>query len=267
MDLRKLARYSQRLEHIMNGTLEWEMDHGIEDLVENEDWELMSILAMTAKEIPARRIVDQLLDNEQYFPCVLPACFRRQLTQPRVINSGSLRSRVFRDIDAIDEEEEGGIPDHIREMAEEISEVAESTRRTALHRELQEDDDAIRTHIVEALGGEMNLSAEAVNALVLISICSVFEDTRRTAAMKIANHRSTVTRMAEAGRSKELVQISKSSGMDSVARNIAEALTDQFEDIKAEGNNQILRFMAEYHPDREIRNSAGEELPEGWDEQ
>lgn len=267
MDLRKLARYSQRLEHIMNGTLEWEMDRGIEALVENEDWELISILAITAKEVPARRMVDALLENEQYFPCVLPACFRRQLTQPRMINSGSLRSRIFRDIDAIDEDEEGGIPDHIRDMAEEISEVAESTRRTALQRELQEDDDAIRPHIVEALAGEMNRSADAVNALVLISICSVFEDTRRTAAMKIANHRATVERMANAGRSRELVQISKSSGMQTVARNIAEALTDQLDDIRAEGNRQVLEFMAENHPDRETRNSVAEDLPEGWDEQ
>lgn len=267
MDLRKLARYSRRMEHVMDGTLQWEMEQGIDQLVENDDWDIVSVLTITAREIPARRMVDQLLDHEQYLRCVLPACFRRQIRESQLIDSGSLRSRVFRDIDAVDMDEEGGIPDHIRRMAEDISDSAEQTRRSALQRELKEDNDAIRQHIVNTLGEAMDSSAQAVNALILIGVCSIFEDTRRSAALKIANREKTVKRMADAGRANELVQISNASGMESVARNIATAMTDIVEDLKAEENTRILMFIAENHPEAEVRNSAAETLPEGWDEE
>lgn len=267
MDLRKLARYSRRMDHIVNGTLQWEMEQGIEQLVENEDWEMISVLTITAREVPARRMVDQLLEHEQYLPCVLPACFRRQIRESQVIDSGSLRSRVFRDIDAVDTDEENGIPEHIQLMADDISDAAQETRRSALERELKEDHDAIREHIVDKLGGKINTSTEAVNALILIGVCSVFEDTRRSAALKIANHEQTVTRMANAGRANELVQISNASGMESVAQTIAEAMTDLVKDLKEEDDTRILKFIAKNHPDAEVRNSAAEPLPEDWDEE
>lgn len=267
MDLRKMARYSRRMEHVMNGTLQWEMEQGIDQLVENEDWDIISVLTITAREVPARRMVDQLLEHEQFLPCVLPACFRREIRESQLIDSGSLRSRIFRDIDAVDMEEEEGIPDHIRQMAEDISDAAEQTRRSALQRELKEDHDAIREHIVGKLGEQMDASAEAVNALILIGVCSIFEDTRRSAALKIANHEQTVRRMADAGRAHELVQISRASGMESVARNIAETMTDMVDDLKAEENTRVLMFIAENHPEAEVRDSAAETLPEDWDEQ
>jgi hypothetical protein len=103
--------------------------------------------------------------------------------------------------------------------------------------------------------------------MILIGVCSIFEDTRRSAALKIANHEGTVQRMADAGRANELVQISRASGMESVAKNIARAMTDMVDDLKADENTRILMFIAENHPDRDIRESAAEILPEGWDEQ
>jgi hypothetical protein len=261
MDLRKLARYARRIEHIMEGTLEWEMSHGIDALVANEDWELMSVMMLTAAEIPAHRMAERLVENGQYLHLVLPGCFRRQIRKPEILSSGSMRRRAFRDVDAIDMEDEAGIPDHIRETAEEISEASERTYQTALQRELQEDRDGIRDFIVTSLGDKLLVSTDAVNAMVLISCCAVWEDTRRIAALKVANSRPTVQKLVAAGRANELVQISHASDMEAVAHNIAAALTDVIPQLIEDNNAVVLKFIAENHPEADARNSAREALP------
>ena len=261
MDLRKLARYARRIEHIMEGTLEWEMRHGIDALVANEDWELMSVMMLTAAELPAHRMAERLLENEQYLQLVLPACFRRQIRRPEILSSGSMKRRAFRDIDGVDIDDEAGIPEHIREMAEEISEASERTYQTALQRELQEDRDGIRDFIVTSLGDELLVSADAVNAMVLISCCAVWEDTRRMAALRVANSQPTVRKLVAAGRANELVQISHASDMEAVAHNIAAALTDLVPQFIEDKNAVALKFIAENHPDGEVRNSARAALP------
>ncbi len=261
MDLRRLARYSNRMLHIMEGTLDWEMNHGIDALVENEDWELMSVMLLTAAEVPARRMAERLVAADQIFHLVLPACFRRQIRKAEVIDSSGFRRRLFRDIDSIDMDDEAGIPEHIKEMAEEISETSDRTRMIALQRELQEDNDGVRPFIVEAVAQKLTGSADAVNALVLIACCSIFEDTRRLAALKIANHQPTVRKLATAGRANELVQIAHASGMESVAATIAQALTELIPDLKQNGNARALEFVADNHPDVDVRNSAREALP------
>ncbi len=261
MDLRRLARYSNRIEFLMHGTLDWEMNHGIEALTENQDWELMAVMALTAAEIPARRLAERLLEHEEYLHLVLPACFRRQVRRPEVVDSASFRRGVFRDLDAIDIDDEAGIPDHIRETADELAEASDRTRLTALQRELEQDSDGVRDFIVEALAEKLMTSAEAVNALVLIACCAMWEETRRMAALKLANHKPTVRKLAEAGRANELVQISQASGMESVAATVASALTNLIPNLKRENNARVLQFIAENHPDGEARNSARAGLP------
>jgi len=261
MDLRRLAPYSSRIESIMHGTLDWEMNQGIDALAENEDWELMAVMALTAAEIPARRMADRLLENEKYLYLLLPGCFRRQVRRPEIIDSAGFRRGVFRDIDAIDMDDESGIPDHIRETADELAEASDRTRLIALQRGLEQDNDGIRDFIVEALAEKLMASADAVNALVLIACCSMWEETRRMAALKIANHKPTVRRLAEAGRANELVQISHASGMESVAATVASALTELIPNLKEQDNTRALQFIAENHPDAEARNSAREGLP------
>lgn len=261
MDLRLLARYSRRIEHVMNGTLDREMNHGIDALVQNEDWELMSVMILTATEVPARRMAERLVQHEQYMHLVLPACFRRQIRKPHIINSGGMRRPVFRDLDALDMDEEEGIPEHIREDAEEISEATSRSRMGALQRELQEDNDAIREWIITALSEKLMQSADAINALVLISCCAAFEDSRRVAALKLANHPATVRKLVAAGRASELVQISQASDMEAVAVNIAKALTELVPKLRDEGNTRVLRFIADNHPDADTRKVALEGLP------
>ncbi len=261
MDLRKLARYSNRIDSIMHGKLDWEMNQGLEALEENEDWELMSVLMLTASELPARRMAERMVEHGRYFDLVLPACFRRQIKKAEIIDQGRLTRSIFRDIDALDSNEQGGIPDHIREMGDEISEGASRLRFGALSRGLAEDNDAIRDFIVENLGESVLKSADCVNALVLVACCAMFEDTRRLAALKIANSEPTVRKLAAAGRAGELVQISMASEMESVATNIARALTDLMPQLIEKGNRRVLRFMAENHPDEEIRTQAYNELP------
>ena len=105
------------------------------------------------------------------------------------------------------------------------------------------------------------MSADAVNALVLISCCAVWEDTRRTAALRVANSRPTVRKLVAAGRANELVQISHASDMEAVAHNIAVALTDLVPGIIEDQNTAVLEFIAENHPDGEVRNAARAALP------
>jgi len=252
MDLRLLARYANRMEHIMHGALEWEMRHGLETLEENKDWELTSIMMLTAGEVPARRMAEMLLRNDQYIPLVLPGCFRRQVRKAELIDRGGLRRKVFRDIDAIDMDDEAGIPEHIRETAEEIQDSAERTRTGALQRELAEDRDGVREFIVDSLGEKIAHSADAVNALILIACCSMWEDTRRIAALKVANHALTV---------RELLQISSASRMESVAINISNAMTDLLPTLKQENNVRVLKFIAKNHPDHAVRRDALEGVP------
>ena len=261
MDIRVLARYSRRIEHVMDGTLEWEMNHGINALVENQEWELMSVMILTASEVPARRMAERLAQHEQYLHLILPACFRRQIRKPQIIDGGAMRRPVFRDLDALDIDQEEGIPEHIRQDAEEMSDAVGRSRMGALQRELQEDNDGIRDWIITALGEKLMQSADAVNALVLVACCSMFEDSRRMAALKIANHAPTVRRMVGAGRASELVQISQASGMESVAINISRALSDLIPRLVEEGNTRVLRFIADNHPEAAIKQAASEGLP------
>lgn len=261
MDLRLLARYANRMENIMHGALDWEMRHGLDSLEENKDWELTSIMMLTAGEVPARRMAEMLLRNDQYIPLVLPGCFRRQVRKAEIIDRGGLRRKVFRDIDAVDMDDEAGIPDHIRETAEEIQESAERTRTGALARELAEDRDGVREFIVDSLGEKIAHSADAVNALILIACCSMWEDTRRIAALKVANHALTVRKMVAAGRANELLQISSASRMESVAINISNAMTDLLPTLKQENNVRVLKFIAKNHPDHAVRRDALEGVP------
>ena len=157
MDIRVLARYSRRIEHVMDGTLEWEMNHGINALVENQEWELMSVMILTASEVPARRMAERLAQHEQYLHLILPACFRRQIRKPQIIDGGAMRRPLFRDLDALDIDQEEGIPEHIRQDAEEMSDAVGRSRMGALQRELQEDNDGIRDKMINGEKKKLSL--------------------------------------------------------------------------------------------------------------
>ena len=89
----------------------------------------------------------------------------------------------------------------------------------------------------------------------------MWEDTRRIAALKVANHALTVRKMVAAGRANELLQISSASRMESVAINISNAMTDLLPTLKQENNVRVLKFIAKNHPDHAVRRDALEGVP------
>jgi len=261
MDIAALSAHASSVRNIFEGLLEAELDRALQRLLAAEQWELLATVAITANEVPARRIITQLLERERFAELVLPACFRRQVRKQEVIFATPGRARrVLRDIDA--EADEAGIPEHIMQEAQDIAESAESSRMTALSREAGIDRDPLRELIVNGIAAKLNTSEPAAEALMTIAKAGPFEDARRAAALKLANNEIVMRRLARDGRGADMIVVANNSGLGSVRANIARALGPVLGAMRQQKDWPSLRWAGENHPDPNAREAIAKVLAE-----
>lgn len=261
MQLEDLSRHGADVRALFEGLLEVELDHALERLAQAERWELLATVAITASEIPARRITNRLIAEERFVELVLPACFRRQVRRQEVIIANPGRAkRVFRDLDT--ETDEAGIPEHILQEAQDIAETADSSRMAALSREAGTDRDPLRELIVNAIAQHLNTSETAAEALMAIAKAGQFEDARRTAALKLNNNEIVMRRLARDGRGADMIVVANNSGLESVRVNIARALGPVLGAMRAQQDWESLRWAGKHHPDPRAREAVAKVLEE-----
>lgn len=259
MDLATLSQFGHSMRSLFEGLSEIEADAALERLVKNEQWEIMALLAISANEVSARRSVQQLLQHNRLAELVLPACLRRQVRRQEIIMANPMGAkRVLRDIDA--EDDQTGVPEHIMMEMQDIAETADASRMAALSREAGVDRDALREYIVTELAKRLNTDEQAGEALMVIAKASAFEDARRAAALKIANHELTMKRLAREGRGADMIVVAENSGLESVRTNIARALGPVLGAMRAQRDWPSLRWASRHHPDPKAREAIAEVL-------
>jgi hypothetical protein len=254
MDNATLKQHASDLAVLIDGLTHRQVDPVIARLAQEGQWELMGIALITAQEVPARAILECLLENKQFGELVPCACFRRQLRQATLLGRGALGAGVFRDFDT--DEGGEGVPDHIMAEAEDIAAAAASRRATASVQSANLDRDALRTFVVTRLSERILTDRPAVEALIIIALASAFEDTRREAAMKIANARRLVAALVKAGRLTELIGVAQNTALTSAKQNLAAAMAADFDRWRAEPNRSALEFIRENHPEEGMRAAA-----------
>ncbi|MCD6360186.1 MAG: hypothetical protein J7M38_04915 [Armatimonadetes bacterium] len=256
------TRYAHQIRSLIQGTVSLEVDHAIDTLMGEEQWDVIGLVLLTASEISARRLVDRLLEAEVIDPLIPAACARREIRRPGVSGPAALGAgAIFRDFEA--DSDGPGVPDHIREEAEALTAQANQSRRIAAQKEAQRDRDAIRARIVDQLAERLNVSDDALNALAVIARVSVFEETRRAAAMKLATNKMVIGRLMREQRYEELTMIARSSDSRGVQARIAEAFAESLPEPTTPGYRDILELIGEYHPDDEKRMAARRALNSG----
>jgi hypothetical protein len=261
MQLEDLARHGADVRSLFDGLLEIELDHALERLAQAERWELLATIAVTAAEVPARRITNRLIAEQRFAELVLPACFRRQVRRQEIIIANPGRTkRIFRDIDG--ETDESGVPEHILQEAQDIAEAADSSRMAALSREAGTDRDPLRELIVNAIAQHLNTSETAADALMAIARAASFEDARRTAALKLNNNEIVMRRLAREGRGADMIVVANNSGLESVRVNIARALGPVLGAMRSQRDWDSLRWAGKHHPDPKAREAIAKVLAE-----
>ncbi|MEN6403171.1 MAG: hypothetical protein ABFD94_14635, partial [Armatimonadia bacterium] len=256
-----LSQYASSARTLFEGLLEVEMDAALDRLAGGEQWELLATIAITANELPARRIVNRLLAAERFAELVLPACWRRQVRRQEIIMANPARARrAFRDIDA--EEDISGIPEHIIQEAQDIADTADSSRMAALSREAGVDRDPLREFIVNEIAKKLNTSEAAGEALMVIAKIGSFEDARRAAALKLNNNEIVMRRLARDGRGADMIVVANNSGLESVRTNVARALGPVLGAMRAQKDWDSLRWAGKHHPDPKAREAIAKVLEE-----
>ncbi len=249
------ARYARQILRLGEGTVNVEVDSAIDKLMADQQWDLIGLVLLTAAEVSARRLVDRLLAQEVLDPLIPAACLRREVRRGPMAGPATLGGgAIFRDFEADDNG--AGVPDFIREEAQAIAEQANQSRRIAAMKEAERDRDAIRARIVDQLAERLNTSEEALRALMIIARCSLWEETRRTAAMKLANNKVLLGRLTREGRHQDLLTIARASGSRGVQSRIAEALASAMPPPDAPIYREVLELIAEHHTDGETRAAA-----------
>ena len=254
MEIASYKKYAPDLAILTDGLTHRQVDPVLARLCADGQWELMGVALITAQEVPARAIIDCLLENKQFGELVPCACFRRQLRQATLVGKGTLGAGTFRDFDA--DEGGPGVPDHIMAEAEDIAVAAAARRATASVQSANVDRDSLRTFIVNRLTERMLTDRPAVEALITIAQASAFEDTRREAAMKVANAKRLVAALVKAARVADLVGVAQSTALTSAKQNIAKALAVEFDRWRTENNRLALEFIAENHAEEGMRAAA-----------
>lgn len=256
MDPQTLIDWSSQIEMLMEGNLEKHVRDAMVELIEAEQWELLSHLMLTGSEFSVRRMTKALIEREVFAPLVAGACLRREIRRSGSTAPSSLGSkRIFRDFEA-PEDGERGVPEHIMEEAEAISKAADQSRRIAARKEAQLDRDPARHHIVESLAELLNTNEDAMEAMIAIARSSVFEETARAAAMKLGNSKVVMGRISRAGRVLDMIAVGEASGSQAVhtmiARNLAEAMPDN----SHPSYRAALEHVAEHHPEEATQRAA-----------
>jgi hypothetical protein len=261
MQLTDLSGHGSDVRILFEGLLEVELDQALKRMVAAEQWEVLATVAITANELPARRIVNALLEHQRFAELVLPACFRRQVRRQELIIANPARaSRVLRDIDA--EADESGVPEHILQEAQDIAESADTARMAALSREAGTDRDALRELIANEIAKHLNTSEAAADALMAIAKAGAFEDARRTAALKLNNNEIVMRRLAREGRGADMIVVANNSGLESVRSNMAKALGPVLGAMRAQKDWDSLRWAGKHHPDPKAREAIAKVLEE-----
>ncbi|MEI6502624.1 MAG: hypothetical protein WCP21_16565 [Armatimonadota bacterium] len=259
MQLEDLSRYGGDVRTLFEGLLEVDLDRALERMAAAEQWQSLATLAITAAEVPARRIVNRLLAEQRFAELVLPACFRRQVRrQDMTVGSPMRAKRVLRDIDA--EADEAGVPEHILQEAQDIAESADNSRMAAFSREAATDRDPVRELIANEIAKHLNTSELAADALMTIAKAGAFEDARRTAALKINNNEIVMRRLARDGRGADMIVVADNSGLESVRSNIARALGPVLGAMRAQQDWASLRWAGKHHPDPKAREAIAKVL-------
>lgn len=255
MNLSDLIANARVIEIVVEGT-SWQLDETVDAVAASDDLDMAGQLLVSAAEISARRLALKLLEREAYEPLAVAACLRRQPRRPGegAGGGGGVARRVFRDIDA--EEGEKGVPDYIRADIEEMAGVADQTRSAAMMRESAMDRDPIRQYIVDQLASRISQSEAAMDALVAIAHACAWEETRRSAALKVANDPISVARLARALRTDDITSIAKTAVITAVAEGMAREMGKHFKASTDAGDIPALRFMAQHHPDATYRERA-----------
>jgi len=255
MDMQDLVGHGRTIETVVEGA-GWQLDETIDAVVASGDWDFAGRLLVSAAEISARQLAKKLLEQEAYEPLAIAACFRRQPRRPGEgsAGGGGVSKRIFRDIDA--EDDAKGVPDYIRADIEELAKGADQSRMGAMTREAMMDRDPIRQYIIDQIGPKMPTSEAAMDALVAVARASAWEETRRTAALKVANDPISVARLARALRTDDILEVARMALLAAVAETFAREMGKHFKAFAEKRDGAALRFIAEHHPDAAYKDSA-----------
>lgn len=257
-----MLEYASDIPPLVEGMPPWRVDPALEHVFAAEEWELISMLLLSVAEPTARQMVDRLLALKVYEPLVVTACLRRHIrTQPYVVQTGrGVASKVFRDIDAVSEDETRGVPEHIMEEIRDMAQTSERAREAQMLRSESIDRGPMRDFIINRLADRLHTEAEALEALLVVARVAAWEETRRMAAMKIANHARSVNALADALRTADMMAVAKSSELSAVAKNMAAAMAEHLDALRARGDARALAFIAENHDDQAVQQAAREAL-------
>jgi len=258
MDLAILAQYSQQIAAMINATTSSDVQEALDRLIEDGQWDLLSRLLPTASELAARRVVDRLAEGGQFELLAWAACLRRQPRRPGLEAATTGPSRpMLRDFEA--EEDTEGVPEHIIAEAQEISASAAQRRAVSMRKAVEIDRDPIRDLIIKQLAARLPESGSGKALLTIAKACP-FQHTQREAAMKLANHKPWIKQLAAAGRTADLITISNSARLDAVAQNLAEIMSQQLPELQQSDNQDAINFIAQHHPNEEVRRAARDAL-------
>ncbi len=249
-----LARYGQQVKAMMEAATSLDVEQALDRLIDDDHWDLLSRLLLTASELAARRVVDRLLEHEEYQSLVWAACLRRQLRRPGLEAATTGTSRpMLRDFEA--EEDTEGIPEHIMAEAQEMSASAAQRRAVSRRKAAQVDHDPIRDLIIKQLADRLP-NSECGQALLTIVKACPFAHTQREAAMKLANHKQWIQQLARAQHTSDMIAISNAARLQAVAQNIARAMGQYLAQLQQNSDEAAISFIAENHPDHEMRQAA-----------
>jgi len=204
--------------------------------------------------LAARQVVARLLEHEEYGALAWAACLRRQPRRPGLEGATTGPSRpMLRDLDA--EKDTEGIPEHIMVEAQEISDGAAQRRSVSRRKAAQVDHDPIRYLIVKQLAERLPNAGAGQALLTIVKACP-FAHTQREAAMKLANHKQWMQQPARAQCPSDMIAISNAARLQAVAQNIARAMSQYLAQLQQDGDEAAIGFIAENHPDHEMRQAA-----------
>jgi len=248
MDLDILSRYGRQISAMI------EPATSRDRLIEDDRWDLLARLLPTASELAARRAVTRLLEHQEYKSLAWAACLRRQPRRPGLEATTAGPSQpMLRDFEA--EEGVEAIPEHIIAEAQEISAAAAQRRAVSRQKAAQIDHDPIRDLIVKQLADRLPDPGAGEALLAVVKACP-FAHTQREAAMRLANHKQWIEHLARAQRSADLIAISDTARLQAMAQNIAQAMSQYLAQLQQRGDEAAIGFIAEHHPDDEIRQAA-----------
>jgi len=255
MAISQLDDYGRIVQVMVGSGTRAEAEKAVARLAADQAWDFCGPLLVASAELGARMLIAKLLEAEAYAPLAYAAAMRRQQKRAEVMTKKvAMSRRVFRDIDG--EAEGKGVPDHIQAELDDLAATAEEARDIADRREAERDACPVRALIISELSDRMLKSDEALDAMVAVVKASAFEDTRRSAALKIVTHPNALKRLQAAGRVDELVVVALAARLDSAAETVAKLLTERVDEIIADGSAATLKLLAKHHPDPTVRERA-----------